>query len=1063
MAQTQQQQQEQPAPDRPGVPTTTASTSDADAVAASHSNSASASTTQGNASSPSPATPHEQLSPNNNAIDEHTDAPNLPPHERETITRVPVTPDFESDAVTTPAIHSYTHGGRTDHNRPATEDDPADPVSPSDKQAAPAAGILGNSKSGADLLRQALRPTANFARMANRRESLTDIRNSNPDLALSGNIISATFNIPHSLDYRKGADWTLKPRRGQSALFDSFSYLSSDQSPWNHTVVAWTGEINQPIDILSPPDTPPTSATVTPLNALSAPIPVDGNQPSLPPQQHDSDSLYIPREDMQRLEQQLLRDPRIKVAPVWLADDATDNTEEGIRLRDQGRWRRYAEQELYGLFHYKQHGPTDGRKERLQWADFYRMNQKFANKIAELYKPGDIVVIHDYHLMLLPSMLRQRSPNMYISFYLHSPFPSSEFFRCLPRRKEILEGVLGANLIGFQSFGYARHFSSCCTRLLGFTSDANGVETYGARVEFGVFPIGIDVAKVERLAWSDAVNEKYEALRNMYQGKKIIVGRDRLDSIRGVDKKLLAFETFLAKYPEWRDRVVLIQVTSPTSIEEDRDNEEAKIASRVNELVMSINGTYGSLGFSPVQHYPQYLSQDEYFALLRAGDIGLITSVRDGMNTTSLEYVICQRDNHGPLIISEFSGTAGSLREAIHINPWDYTVVADAINQGLTASPEDLAKMHNHLYEHVTTNTVQHWIKTFMDRLVHVLSSRRNVTATPLLDRSDLLSRYRAARRRLFMFDYDGTLTPIVRDPSAAVPSEAIIKALQTLAADHRNAVWIISGRDQEFLSHHLGHIKELGFSAEHGSFMRHPGQDDWENLAEQLDMGWQKEVIDVFQKYTDRVPGSFIERKRCAVTWHYRLADPEQGVHMSRECHKELESTVARAWDVDVMAGKANLEVRPTFINKGEIVKRLVSSYGSDMRSVASVGSRTPLENSGILSPPSAASQQQPHDNELEFVLCMGDDATDEDMFRALNGLSTPHDDDTPADVKPEHYFTVTVGASTKVTLACWHLLEPEDVIDCVALLAGTAGPAATIGEVNLAAITAVEGRIPE
>lgn len=892
------------------------------------------------------------------------------------------------------------------------------------------------------------------------RDALMDIREANPDLALSGNIISATFNIPHMLSYRPGSDWDLKPRRGQSALFDSFSYLSSDKTPWNHTVVAWTGEIQHPVEALSPPDTPPTSANIMSVNPLSAPISVDGFRPVIP-QQFDSDGLFIPREDMVRLEQQLSHDTRIKTLPVWLADDAiSDVGEDGVRLKDQARWRRYAEHELYGLFHYKQHGPVDSSKERVQWADFYRMNQTFANRIAEIYKPGDIVVVHDYYLMLLPSMLRQHLPGVYVSFFLHSPFPSSEFFRCLPRRKEVLEGALGANLIGFQSYGFARHFASCCTRLLGFESTATGVDAYGSHITFDVFPIGIDVAKVERLAWSAAVNTKYDALRTMYAGKKIIVGRDRLDSIRGVDKKLLAFEHFLGKYPEWRDKVVLIQVTSPTSIEEERDNEEVKIASRVNELVMSINGTYGSLGFSPVQHYPQYLSQDEYFALLRAGDIGLITSVRDGMNTTSLEYVICQRDHHGPLIISEFSGTAGSLREAIHINPWDYTVVADAIHRGLTLEQSRLDRMHNCLYEHVTKNNVQNWISSFLDRLVHVLSSRKNVEATPPLDRTDLLTCYRNARRRLFMFDYDGTLTPIVREPSAAIPSAAVITALKALASDHRNAVWIISGRDQEFLNKHLGHIAELGFSAEHGSFMRHPGQTEWENLAATLDMGWQPEVMAVFRKYTDRVPGSFIEPKRCALTWHYRLADPEQGAHMARECHKELEATVTRNWDVDVMTGKANLEVRPTFINKGEIVKRLVASYGADIQSVSSVCGTS--HDGGEGREPGAVKTREHAGSELEFLLCMGDDATDEDMFRALNGLSSPHDDGGPSEVEPSHLFTVTVGASTKVTLAKWHLLEPDDVIESVSLLAGTNGQQKGVDELNLGVVSAVEGFVP-
>ena len=649
------------------------------------------------------------------------------------------------------------------------------------------------------------------------------------------------------------ANQDLRTRRGQSALFDSFSYLSSDESPWNHTVVAWTGEIEAPPPPLETrPDTPPkTTVGLKPLNNLSAPVPVNGERPNASPA--PADGLWIPREDQQRLEYQLSHDKTIKTVPVWLADD-NEGPEEGIMLKDQARWRRYAEHDLYTLFHYKQHEPTDGRAERKQWADYYRMNQKFANKILEVYKPGDLVIVHDYYLMLLPSMLRQRAPHMYISFFLHSPFPSSEFLRCLPRRKEILEGLLSCNLVGFQSYSYSRHFASCCTRILGFPSDTTGVDAYGSRVEIGVFPIGIDATKVEKLAFSESVSAKYAALKKMYEGKKIIVGRDRLDSVRGVAQKLMAFERFLERYPQWREKVVLIQVTSPTSIEEEK--EENKIASRVNELVTRINGMYGSLGFSPVQHFPQYLSEDEYFALLRAGDIGLITSVRDGMNTTSLEYVVCQRDSAGPLILSEFSGTAGSLKDAIHINPWDLSGVADQINNALTMSPEQRRAMQYQLNIHVTTRNVQTWISGFIRRLVQVLGSRKNVVSTPLLDRAAMLGRYRAANKRLFMFDYDGTLTPIVREPSAAVPSDRVITTLKTLAADPKNAVWIISGRDQDFLQQHLGHIKELGFSAEHGSFMKHPGSDEWENLAEKFDMGWQQEVLDIFQQYTDKVPG---------------------------------------------------------------------------------------------------------------------------------------------------------------------------------------------------------------
>ncbi|GAP85069.1 putative glycosyltransferase family 20 protein [Rosellinia necatrix] len=991
-----------------------------------------------------PLSPRPVLSINTAEDKSKNTSPDLPSNKQSSNFNIAVTPGIHQATYDSPATQRpngadspgyFTQDPRA-HDRPSKPNHENE-AEASDKARAPSSptDLIRGAMSGEEVLRR-----ISLAAIG-RSNSLADIKEAAHDLALTGNIISATFTTPYTIKHHKNGEWELGNRHGLSALTDAFVYLSSDEVPWNHSVVAWTGEIEAVSDSIGTPATPQDTTTLPRLSQLSAPVPIEGDLPPTPP---NTDGLWISRDRQRELEDQLAQDKRLRAIPVWLSDD-DEADEDGITLNDQSRWRRYAEHALYPLFHYKQQEPSDGRAERIEWANYYRANLQFANKIIEIYKPGDIVVIHDYYLLLLPSMLRQRMPNMYMSFFLHCPFPSSEFLRCIPRRRELLEGLMGANLIGFQSYSYSRHFTSCCTRILDFPSDATGVDSFGARVEVGVYPIGIDTRRVEKLAWSEQVSRKCDALKELYKGKKIIVGRDRLDSVRGVTQKLMAFDRFLEMYPEWREKVVLIQVTSPTSIMEVKDEAENKIAGKVNELVMKINGTFGSLGFSPVQHYPQYLAPDEYFALLRAADIGLITSVRDGMNTTSLEYVVCQRDTHGPVILSEFSGTAGSLRDAIHINPWDLTNVAREINNALTMSPEKRQAMQSNLYAHVTTQTVQSWIKKFLRKLVGTLASNRNEHSTPVLDRTILLEQYRAAKKRLFMFDYDGTLTPIVREPQAAIPSERVIQTLRTLAADHRNAVWIISGRDQDFLQKHLGHISELGFSAEHGSFIRYPGSTAWENLAEKLDMSWQPEVLEVFQNYTDRVLGSFIERKRCALTWHYRQADPEQGVHASNAALVELRSTVAKKWDVEVMEGKANLEVRPTFINKGEIVKRLVHHYNSG-----------PIDQAD-------KDQTEQHSNgtessKLEFLLCCGDDFTDEDMFRALNGLSG-------TQVDGDHVFTVSVGARNKVTLAKWHVLEPRDVLESTALLVGvglSGGITDKLSQVNLAAMAGLEGRVP-
>ncbi|KAF2819758.1 hypothetical protein CC86DRAFT_374890 [Ophiobolus disseminans] len=949
---------------------------------------------------PSPASPEEQFEP------QKSDHPALQP----SITNVPVTP----------GVHL---GGKSAYIDPSDIESesqlPFDPEKASpgpswnansyfaDKQVADQAGAATEAAAGArtgaevqEMLKEIPDPET--------KHDLADIdpRAAHPGLNLSGRIISATFAVPYSIGYSQGNDWELDPRRGTSALFDSFSYLASSSSPWNHTLVGWTGEIS----------TAKSSATLAvqpPVNKAAAPIPVDPKKPAPAPQQPLG--LRIGRDDRERLEKQLERDHGGKIVPVWLVDEVDDGKDEYI-VKDQSRWRTFAEHELYTLFHYKQNEPADGRAARKSWADYYRMNKLFADRILEIYNPGDIIVVHDFYLLLLPSLLRQRLPNIYIGFFLHVPFPSSEFYRCLSRRKEILEGVLGANMVGFQSYSYSRHFSSCCTRILGFDSSSAGVDAYGAHVAVDVFPIGINAASTQRQAFGDPeIEERMKGIREMYDGKKIIVGRDRLDAVRGVVQKLQAFEMFLEKYPEWQGKVVLIQVTSPSGVHTDRgDNAREKVVNNISDLTAKINGVYGSLDFSPVRHFPQYLSREEYFALLRLADIGLITSVRDGMNTTSMEYVICQKDNRGPLILSEFSGTSGSLTGALHINPWDLGGVADAINVALKLDEKQRREQHTKLYNHVVTNNVQSWTNNYLKKLMINLSSFDQSFATPALDRAKLLLQYRQAKKRLFMFDYDGTLTPIVKDPQAAIPSDRVIRTLKTLAADPNNSVWIISGRDQDFLDEWMGHITELGLSAEHGSFMRNPRSEVWENLTKAADTKWRDEVIEVFQHYTDKTTGSFIEEKKIALTWHYRNADPEYGAFQARECQKHLERTVAKKYDVEVMTGKANLEVRPRFINKGEIAKRLVLEYGDQ--------------------PP-------------EFVLCLGDDFTDEDMFRSLRQSKLP----------PDHVFSVTVGASSKQTLASWHLVEPIDVISCISLLNGSADAG------NVGAVAVVEGYIPE
>lgn len=431
--------------------------------------------------------------------------------------------------------------------------------------------------------------------------------------------------------------------------------------------------------------------------------------------------IFITNNSKARLEEMLYHSP-IRTLPVWLADDR-DVTADGIRLKQQWRWRRYAEHDLCALFHYKQHPPTDGHKADGRWDDYCRVNEAYADRISKVYQPGDTVVVHDHYLMLLPELLRRRHPDMHIIFHLESPFPTSELVRCLHRRQEILRGVLGADLICFQAFHYAQHFANSCARILGCSASSEWVETTRGRVYMSVNPLGINISKITSLAFSESVDKKYKELRKLFEGTKVVIGCDPMDRFGGVHKKLEAFQCFLERYPEWQGKVVLLQVTGPATMEDD-DGESIAYARKVNELVNLVNQEYGSLDYGPVQLHNQKLSQDEYFALLRLGDVAINTCVREGMSTTSLEFIACQRDRRKPLIISEFSGTASNLEEAIQINPWDILQVADQINNALNMKPERRSQMHKALYKRVVGGNVQLCVNGMLSRLNKVFRDR---------------------------------------------------------------------------------------------------------------------------------------------------------------------------------------------------------------------------------------------------------------------------------------------------------------------------------------------------
>ena len=634
-------------------------------------------------------------------------------------------------------------------------------------------------------------------------------------------------------------------------------------------------------------------------------------------------------------EQQASLDEKLaaqRLVPVPLTQDQVTRYYEG-----------YANGVLWPLFHYlldqmPLHVPD--------WDAYVEANEHFARATAAHYQPGDLVWVHDYQLLLVPALLRRLLPEARIGFFLHIPFPSEELFRTLPSRARLLEGMLGADLIGFHTPTYLRHFATSLTDILGHTVDIDRVQLPGREVRLGVFPMGIDAASFRELAEDPAVEAEAQALRG--DGSvRILVGVDRLDYTKGIPRRLLAYERMLEQHPELRGKVRLVQVAVPS-----RTGVEAyqEFRTLVDGLVGRINGAFGTPRWVPVHYIFRSISPSDLVALYRAADVMVVTPLRDGMNLVAKEFVASRTDGDGVLVLSEFAGASWELAEALQVNPYDSDGTAEVFYRALTMEPEERRARMAPLRTRVETFDVHRWVASFLEQLESLPCGGARTgspVAGPEAARQELAQRLEDSDSLLLLLDYDGTLVPYTPTPELARPDASLVALLRNLSARPDTEVHVVSGRAREALEQWLGTLP-IWLHAEHGFWSRAPGTREWIPAAE-VGGTWREPVLALLRDATARTPGSLIEVKAVALAWHYRLADLETGARRANELRLHLSQLLSNQ-PVEILAGNRVLEIRPHGIHKGRIVPPL---------------------------PPERLARTT--------VLAIGDDRTDEDLFGAL------------------------------------------------------------------------------
>lgn len=578
------------------------------------------------------------------------------------------------------------------------------------------------------------------------------------------------------------------------------------------------------------------------------------------------------------------------------------------------------------------------------WGAYRQVNQAFADVVAYHYRTGDTIWVHDYQLMLLPMLLRERLPLARIGYFLHVPFPSSEVFRILPWRREVLRGLLGADLIGFHTFAYLRHFVSSLLHVEGVEADIDRVKVEGRLARLGVFPMGVDAATFDARAATPEVEARAEALRRDAGGRRIVLGVDRLDYTKGIPRRLVAVARALERHPELRDGMRYIQVAVPSRGGVDQYR---RFRTQVEESVGRINGQYGTLRSAPVHYVHQSVSPVELSALYRAADVMLVTPLRDGMNLVAKEFVASRRDLDGVLVLSEFAGAASELDGAAIVNPYDVEHVATTLVKALGMPDGERRSRMQRLRQRVFAYDVHVWAKEFLQALGGTASAEAIDARPPAPRLASVVSDLATRRRLRLLLDYDGTLVPFARSPGLAAPDADLKTLLRALSERPGTLVEIVSGRPKDTLEAWLGDLP-VALWAEHGFWHRPAFSTTW-TAAAPVEPAWFERVAAIFAQFAETTPGAFVERKTAAIAWHYRRADRDFGARQAHELRLLLGDALSNQ-PLEVLEGNKVVEVRVRGVSKAIVARRLGDGATGDTPTIA-----------------------------------IGDDRTDDDLFRAL------------------------------------------------------------------------------